>query len=131
MAMACGDRDGRLPLYISPDPRNSGMSSLVKPALGRALTVDVTRLDALGIVPAVVKIDVEGAELSVIRGAHRLLSDHRPIAVIETSELVVDELVRLMASHGYSPYSLLPDGSLAPFVALRASPENLVFLHTV
>ena len=129
-AIACGDREGELLLYISPDPHNSGMSSLVKPELGRAITVKVTRLDAMRVMPAVVKIDVEGAELSVVRGAQRLLNDHRPIVVVETSDSVVDELVSLMAAHGYSAHSLRADGSLAPFLALRASPENLVFVYT-
>jgi hypothetical protein len=33
--------------------------------------------------PRVVKIDVEGAELRVLRGAERLLREHRPILVCE------------------------------------------------
>lgn len=41
--------------------------------------------DALpeGFVPALVKIDVEGAEEQVLRGAERTLAEHRPVVVLE------------------------------------------------
>jgi FkbM family methyltransferase len=50
------------------------------------LTVDVQALDVslpAGYVPAAVKIDVEGAELDVIEGGMKLLSDHRPLVALE------------------------------------------------
>jgi len=50
------------------------------------LTVEVQALDVslpTGYVPAVIKIDVEGAELEVIEGGMALLSDHRPLVALE------------------------------------------------
>ena len=49
----------------------------------------IVRLEALdqslpdGFVPTLVKIDVEGAEEQVLRGAERLLREHRPTVILE------------------------------------------------
>src|SRR5262249_11526871 len=53
-----------------------------------SITVPIRRLDSLvgqAILPApnVIKIDVEGAELLVLRGALQLLRQHRPRLLIE------------------------------------------------
>lgn len=49
------------------------------------ITVDVSTLDAeIGsLLPSVVKIDVEGAELGVLEGARELLSRARPLVIFE------------------------------------------------
>jgi FkbM family methyltransferase len=50
------------------------------------LRVRTVRLDSFAAThppPSVVKIDVEGGELDVLRGAERLLCDHRPVVVCE------------------------------------------------
>jgi hypothetical protein len=47
--------------------------------------------------PDVVKIDAEGAEIEVIRGAQRLLTSARPRVLIElTNNRMIDELRELM-----------------------------------
>ena len=84
------DRPGRLPLFVAP-PDNSGLSGLRPPpgALGfeevDALTLDdycertnVPRVD-------VVKIDVEGSELAVLRGMPRLLAQPQVQVFMEIS----------------------------------------------
>ncbi len=50
--------------------------------------------------PGLVKIDVEGAEWSVLRGASRLLTELRPTLVVEVSRHR-DEVGRLLAEQGY------------------------------
>lgn len=69
-------------------------------------------------VPSLIKIDVEGAELKVLRGADELLSRHRPLVLLEhgrqslaygdTSEEVFDRLaaagLRVFDLDGAGPY---------------------------
>jgi FkbM family methyltransferase len=83
---AASDRDGEATLYVTRDDQNS---SLLRPSanfaierpgdgLLREATVPTRRLDGLlgGIAgPLFVKIDVQGAELAVLRGAGARLDD--------------------------------------------------------
>jgi FkbM family methyltransferase len=74
---------------VSPNPNLEG-----------TLTVPCITLDALmaesGQPPDVVKIDVEGAELSVIRGGRRLFHEHRPILVVEFHTDEIDDCGALL-----------------------------------
>lgn len=51
--------------------------------------------------PSVVKIDVEGAELSVLGGAEELLAQVRPIMHIEVARENGRQVYSLLARHGY------------------------------
>ena len=75
--------------HVTADPGISGMrpTVLVTPAMAvETLTVKTARLDDL-VAPAhkidLVKVDVEGAELLVFRGARALLARDRPFIVFE------------------------------------------------
>lgn len=85
--------------------------------------VAATTLDAalarLGAVPAFIKIDVEGAELKVIRGAARTLAQHRPLLVMEylapgRHNTAHADAAALLRAWGYASYAPAPDGQLAP-----------------
>lgn len=83
--MAVGDRTGRVQLHV--DPVWSGKSTVVRPAEGwKTVDVEVRRLDDLVTVgtgqDVMVKIDVEGAELDVLRGAGSLLARARTSVVV-------------------------------------------------
>jgi len=85
---AVGDADGELPFFI--DPAHSGYSSLFQregaAARLQEIVVPIRRLDdLLGTEsPDVVKIDVEGAELAVLRGAAAVIRRARPTIMFES-----------------------------------------------
>ena len=54
--------------------------------------------------PAAIKIDVEGAELAVLRGATRLLREQRPRLLLEVYEASADEVTALLHAAGYTLY---------------------------
>ena len=51
--------------------------------------------------PRLVKIDVEGAEAIVLRGAERILREVRPAVHIEVGEESADEVTAILHRHGY------------------------------
>lgn len=99
----------------------------------RKVTVDVRTLDdiwsELGR-PKVssIKIDVEGAELEVLRGARNLLSSERPALVIEWNATnlgtyCIDpaEIFPLSAEFGYVPYGYPTLNRIDELTSLRAT----------
>jgi FkbM family methyltransferase len=100
-----------LTFYVSENG-NTGMSSLERPT-ERSIDVTTIALDdyveRTGAHPDLVKIDVEGHQLSVLAGASQLLSAGHTDLVVEITS---PEQVALLAGHGYVAYRLLPDGSL-------------------
>jgi FkbM family methyltransferase len=88
-ACAVGDHEGEVSFFINP--RQSGYSSLGQPRTSdqngiQQVRVPMRRLDDL--VPQggidVIKIDVEGAELGVLRGSPKLLAASRPVIMFES-----------------------------------------------
>lgn len=95
--LAASDQDGDINIYY--DPRHSGFSSLGRNRYNGqravALPVMCRRLD--DIVPAgrpigFLKVDVEGAEFHVLRGARRILEESRPIILFECSASLISAL---------------------------------------
>jgi FkbM family methyltransferase len=80
-AVCCGAQSGKATFYFMPG-RAEGMNGLVPVDGFETAQVDVTTVDQevqeLGALPSVIKIDVEGAEWDVLKGAERLLSAHHP-----------------------------------------------------
>jgi FkbM family methyltransferase len=126
IAAAAGDADGAARFFI--DVRHSGYSSLrrparAEPALVREVDVSVKRLDT--VVPPdgidAIKIDVEGTELGVLRGASRILAASRPTIMFESGptqedglEYTKQALWRLLADLDYAvlvPNRLAHDGT--------------------
>ena len=54
--------------------------------------------------PGFIKIDVDGGELDVLRGAEKILTDHRPSLIVETHSPELEQRCgRFLADHGYAP----------------------------
>ncbi len=102
---ALGDHAGKVSFFV--DLARSGYSSLARPATGSAdglqeITVQLCRLDDLIDASAaidVVKIDVEGGEFAVLRGADGMVSRCRPTIMFESGPGGADR-------HGSSPEEL-------------------------
>jgi FkbM family methyltransferase len=107
--VAVSDRIGRTPLFLGTD--DSQPSILTKP--GSSLMVETTTLDDFAARhrrPSLVKVDVEGAEYAVLRGARRLLATDPPISwVIELHTSEVRESVERLFDHSrYRVEELMP-----------------------
>jgi FkbM family methyltransferase len=110
---------------------DSGNSTLLtgsgQQAVGRSV-VQVTTIDRFceeyHVVPGVIKVDVEGYELSVLSGATVTLSRHKPFLVMEVNPrmLAVGDnsaaaLIMRLRQLGYDPYYV--DSSVAKMVKSR------------
>lgn len=87
--VALGNSEGDVKFYVHT--KQTGYSSLSRPANGAAdtiveITVPMTRLDRLVDSNAIdaIKIDVEGAELEVLRGSVSTIARNRPIIMFES-----------------------------------------------
>ena len=107
---ALGDTPGKAPLHMpSGFEENDGIASLASRApSGEVIDVDVWRLDDVFTgTAAVMKVDVEGFETQVFRGASRLLAAHQIKHVLfEEYDVVHSEAPRILADAGYTLFSI-------------------------
>lgn len=114
---------------------------------GREITtipIQTVTLDAYcaqaGARPDLVKIDVEGAELLVLQGARKLLSEYHPTLILAVHRYWLPRgqspaLIReLLTGHGYAVFDSKgrPAGSLASgeYLCLNGQPDFLPFSET-
>jgi FkbM family methyltransferase len=103
---AAGRRFGRLTIAKRARSANAldGFGSSQTGGALEARTVLTTSLDELRTEfghPDVVKIDVEGAEAEVLRGAETTLAERRPILHVEVSGEMSREVGSILRRHGY------------------------------
>jgi FkbM family methyltransferase len=118
---AVGAQDGSLripvPNYLAPasfgslELRKSDANEFIgqdidysEPGLAtvRMMTVDQLNLSRLDLI----KVDVEGMELEVLRGARTTLERFRPIVIVEQLKAAREEIAAVLASYGYEWFTL-------------------------
>jgi FkbM family methyltransferase len=126
---AIGDSNADIEFYVAQDGGfssavDTGRKRIVDKAQVKMVTLDsycaeagLTRVDVL-------KVDVEGGEPGVIRGAHELLSDNQRkprLIMLELYEPMlkrfgasISDVVNLMKGYRYTP-SIVVAGELVPF----------------
>lgn len=131
LPLALGEKAGRLALY--QDASSSLLGSLLRPdATWDAVEVEVIDGDSLCrerdvAMPDLIKIDVEGFELQVIKGLKEILETSRPIVFLE--HLFLDEeQLRSVIPEGYTLYFIRNDGVLTQDWLRRRPGSNAVML---
>jgi FkbM family methyltransferase len=140
---AAGAAAGKIAINVYPD-RLTGSSCMVDPCeVGGPRQVPMITLDeecasrALR-APYLIKIDTQGFELEVLRGASRILSETE-IVILEvsffrlfTSNPIFSEVIVFMAERGFEMYDLLGystrplDGALAQADVVFARRDGLL-----
>ncbi len=140
--LALGSENGEADLFVvegAEDYCNSLRAPMVE-AETRKIAVTVTTLDdylSRNAIPRVdfIKLDVEGAELGVLRGAEKLLSKApRPVLLVEVYDIrtapwgyAAKDIVGFLAGMGYQWYRLLERGAVETIDARLASYDtNLI-----
>lgn len=104
-AVALSDQTGTRQFYLGPDDHTSN-SSLVPKRDARVIEVQCARLDdffSAGDRVRLLKIDVEGAEASVLGGARTLIASGLPHIIAEVSS---PEWPRSLIDAGYAMYGV-------------------------
>lgn len=92
----------------------------------RAVDVHSMRLDDLHVVPAFVKLDVQGYELQALKGLGATLAAHRPVILVERT--AVGGVTEFLGAIGYRPFAYLPNERRFEAYDGRDT-LNLFFLH--
>jgi FkbM family methyltransferase len=144
LPVAAGDRDGKAQLRIAGfghEGQNTlgGFAYAIEGAGFE--TVDVARLDrvvsdqGLGRID-VLKIDAEGAEVSVLRGAVATLGQHRPLIMFELVEAALrqqgvgrHDILKLLSESGYRFWVFGPSGIPEPTTSVDGDGVNVIAVH--
>lgn len=109
MQVALGREAGSIevPHYDFNADINSGGLNLRKPIPAEASheTVPMLALDSIGQKAALLKLDIEGMELEVLRGGVNYLQAHRPVCLVEANEeSQAADLVEFFSELNYSAH---------------------------
>jgi FkbM family methyltransferase len=97
--LAISDRQGRVSMSIPI--REDGLPNLYRAEICEGQSVECVPLDSLTEPVDFIKIDVEGHEFEVLKGAAELLRCYRPSLLVETQQ---QSVFSLLADLGYSAY---------------------------
>jgi FkbM family methyltransferase len=103
---AATNRDGSIVLHIAEDAAYNSVGTVLRSSV-KDVTVDAVRLDGVwhdagAPVVSVIKVDVEGAEISVLEGARQILTTHHPALILEAGgDREVEALRTFLTPFGY------------------------------
>jgi FkbM family methyltransferase len=111
--LAISDQSGQIEFnWVSNNPAYSGIkarSDLRKEDHIERIQAETAALDTLipsDVVVRLIKVDVEGGELGVFRGADRILREHKPFIIFEHGSASKDygttsaDIFQILSSHG-------------------------------
>ncbi|MFE9018625.1 FkbM family methyltransferase [Streptomyces sp. NPDC007808] len=132
---AASDRPGTARLWLPPgDAGDRGVSSLVRRNIHqRALHVSCVALDDLGLRDVgFMKIDVDGNELAVLRGATAILARDRPALFVELESRIqpIGPVVTYLSMLRYDGW-VLPGDSWVPLSAFPLESHQEEASHVV
>ncbi|MDN0194409.1 FkbM family methyltransferase [Streptomyces sp. S.PNR 29] len=132
---AASDRPGIARLWLPPDDSGArGVSSLVRRDIhARALDVPCVTLDELGLKDVgFVKIDVDGNEAAVLRGATGLLARDRPALFVELECRIqpIAPVVTYLSLLGYDGW-VLPGDTWVPLASFPLETHQADACHVV
>jgi FkbM family methyltransferase len=118
IAAAASDGGGEAELWLpGGDTGVRGVSSLHRRDIhGESIKVPLVRLDDLGLSQVTfIKIDVDGHEVAVLRGAETVIKQDQPRLLIEVEQRIqpVSDVIDLMRSYGYRGW-VLPGRTWVP-----------------
>jgi FkbM family methyltransferase len=137
---ALTDADGPVTLFLGADDMVSSLRRDHVEGYGLAgdgaeVEVPGYALDSLlgarGLVPDLIKIDVEGHERAVLAGAKRTLAEHRPALIIEVTPETFADVDRVLTEAGYTG-RLAASSGLMPLdrsAIATSGYSNLVYEH--
>ncbi|MFE1247318.1 FkbM family methyltransferase [Streptomyces sp. NPDC058735] len=132
---AASDRPGIARLWLpAGDSGDRGVSSLVRRDIhGRALDVPCVTLDDLALRDVgFIKIDVDGSEAAVLRGATGLLARDRPALFVELESRIqpIGPVVTYLSLLGYAGW-VLPGDSWLPLAGFPLEDHQAGASHVV
>jgi FkbM family methyltransferase len=133
--VALSDKNGTATFYDS-----GGASSFskehgenVNKVPSKKISITAKTLDSYSLRPTMIKIDVEGFEANVIKGARKTLAKYRPTLIMELEDKFLreagssaKELLALLRSLGYSFWMFSNNGELLQYNERGKSGMNLI-----
>ncbi len=113
---ALGDKEANINLFLLPDDfPNQGMSSKIKHSrANRSIEVPQTTIDHFLKENRLeqfdfLKMDVQGAELDILKGGVNSIIEHQPIIFLEASDSYSSllEIFDFLATQDYTPYRIM------------------------
>jgi FkbM family methyltransferase len=138
--VALSDRAESAVLHVpSSGTGSEGRSTLHEPPFADAtdIAVQVVPLDSVALPKRIgfIKVDVEGHEMQVLRGAAETIAEHRPVLLVEVEshddrQTRVEDVVDLLTSHGYEA-SFLRKGTWVPITEFDLERDQRALAETV